>query len=145
MGMTRKELNDILELKLGDMGRDARRVYLETQVRGSNPQQLLQLLYEGLTRYLLAGRASLEERRWEEAARNLGKARNIVSYLIQLLRPEGGDISRHLRRLYAFCFENISLAILEQSPDRVDGVLKVVRELSSAWNELARKTAAERD
>jgi len=137
--MSPSDLNDIIELKIGDASRDARKVYLENQVRESNPEQLLQLLYEGLTRFLLVGKTNLEKKDWEDAARNLGRARQIVNYLIQLLRPEGGDISRHLRRLYAFCFEQISLAILEQSPDRIEGALKVVGELSSAWNELARK------
>lgn len=143
--MTSADLKDILKVRVGDSTKDARKIYLETQVRDSNPEQLLQLLYEGLTRFLLAGKSNLEKQNWEEGARNLGRARQIVNYLIQLLRPEGGDISRHLRRLYAYCFEHISLAILEQSPERIDGVLKVVRELSSAWNELALRGPKKQD
>ncbi len=136
--MSRRGMNDILEVRGKNIARDARQAYLENQVRDSDPEQLLQLLYEGLTRYVLAGKVNLEKENWEEAAKSLGRARRIVNYLIQLLRPEGGDITRHLRRLYAFCFDRISHSILEKNPELLDGVLQVLGELSGAWNELAR-------
>ncbi len=136
--MRRTGMNDILELRGKDKSRDARQAYMENQVLDADPQDLLILLYEGLTRFILAGKHNLEDENWEEAAKNLGRARRIVSYLIQLLRPEGGDISRHLRRLYAFCFDHISRATLEKNPELLDGVLQVVRELTGAWNDLAK-------
>jgi len=132
--------SDLREIRAGERDKEARFAYLENQVRDSDPEQLLQLLYEGLIRLLLAGQSDLEEERWEEAAGNLGKARRIVNYLIQLLQPRGGDISRHLRRLYAFCFDRISQSIIQGSPEMLDGVLQVVRELSGAWNELTCKS-----
>ncbi len=141
--MKRSGMNDILELRGAEKGREARQAYMENQVLDADPEKLLLLLYEGLTRFVLAGKQNLEAGNWEEAAKSLGKARRIVNYLIQLLRPEGGDISRHLRRLYAFCFDHISRAILEQDPELLEGVLQVVRELSGAWNELAQGRAEE--
>jgi flagellar secretion chaperone FliS len=131
-------MKDVLDIRKIGSRRDVRLAYLESQVQESQPEELLLLLYEGLTRYVLAGKTNLEEKNWEEATENLGRARRIVNYLIQLLRPEGGDITRHLRRLYAFCFDRISHSILERDPEFLDGVLQVIGELSGAWNELTR-------
>lgn len=115
----------------------AQRAYAECRVRGADPQQLLALLYDGLLQSVRAGQRALQEKQWEEAQVALSKARRIVTYLSQSLRPEGGEITERLRPLYAYCFEGIGRASLEQRPELLDGVAKVVGELSGAWTALA--------
>lgn len=114
----------------------AQRAYQESRVRGADPQQLLALLYDGLLQSVRAGQRAQREQNWEEALAALSKARRIVTYLSNSLRPEG-EISERLRPLYAYCFENIGRASLEQRPELLDGVAKVVGELSGAWTALA--------
>ncbi len=115
----------------------AQRAYQESRVRGADPQQLLALLYDGLLQSVRAGQTALGERDWEAAQAELSKARRIVTYLSNSLRPEGGAITERLRPLYAFCFERIGRASLEQRPELLDGVAKVVGELNGAWSALA--------
>jgi flagellar protein FliS len=115
----------------------AQRAYQESRIRGADPQQLLALLYDGLLQSVRAGQRALRDSQWEEAQVALSKARRIVTYLSQSLRPEGGEITERLRPLYAFCFENIGRASLEQRPELLDGVAAVVGELSGAWTALA--------
>ncbi|MBM4118464.1 flagellar export chaperone FliS [bacterium] len=115
----------------------AQRAYSECRVRGADPQQLLALLYDGLLQSVRAGQRALREKQWEEAQVALSKARRIVTYLSQSLRPEGGEITERLRPLYAYCFEGIGRASLEKRPELLDGVAKVVGELSGAWTALA--------
>jgi flagellar protein FliS len=115
----------------------AQRAYQESRVRGADPQQLLALLYDGLLQSVRAGQRAQREKNYEEALACLSKARRIVTYLSNSLRPEGGEISERLRPLYAYCFENIGRASLEQRPELLDGVAKVVGELSGAWTALA--------
>jgi flagellar protein FliS len=115
----------------------AQRAYQENRIRGADPQQLLALLYDGLLQSVRAGQRAQREQNWEEAQAALSKARRIVTYLSQSLRPEGGEISERLRPLYAYCFEHIGRASLEQRPELLDGVAKVVGELSGAWTALA--------
>lgn len=120
----------------------ARRAYLESRVRGADPQDLLVMLYEGLLQGLQVGERALREEDWATAQESLSRARRIVTYLLTSLRKEGGQISEHLQRLYVFCFENIGRANLEHRPELLPPVIKVVRELSGAWQELARQGAA---
>jgi len=115
----------------------AQRAYQESRIRGADPQQLLALLYDGLLQSVRTGQRALREKNWEEAQASLSKARRIVTYLSNSLRPEGGAITERLRPLYAYCFENIGRASLEQRPDLLDGVAKVVGELNGAWTALA--------
>ncbi len=120
----------------------ARRAYLQSRVQGADTQDLLVMLYEGLLQNVIAGERCLEAEDWEGANEALGKARRIVTYLSNSLRDEGGEISGHLRRLCTFCFENIGRANLEKNPSRLAGVLAVLRELSGAWSNLAKKQGA---
>jgi flagellar secretion chaperone FliS len=124
--------------KLIDPAEKARRAYLESKVQGADPQELLVMLYDGLLKNVMAGQQALHDKEWETALDTLVKARRIVTYLTNSLRPEGGDITDQLRSLYAFCFYNIGRANLQKDPEPLTGVLKVVRELSSAWVDLAK-------
>ncbi|MDP6419593.1 MAG: flagellar export chaperone FliS [Candidatus Krumholzibacteria bacterium] len=112
----------------------ARKAYLDQQTRGASPQDLIRLLLDGLHQKLVAGKNSLEEKHWQDAALELGKARKIVTYLSSTLQPEGGDITLQLSRLYAFCHEQIARANLEKKADLIPPVLGVVMELREAWN-----------
>jgi flagellar protein FliS len=128
--------------KLIDPTERARRAYLESRVRGADPQTLLVMLYEGLLQSVQLGERSLQDGDWVTAQESLSRARRIVTYLLTSLRKEGGQISDHLQRLYVFCFENIGRANLERRPELLPAVIKVVRELSGAWQEIARQGAA---
>lgn len=124
--------------RLSDTQSRAQRAYQESRIRGADPQELLAILYEGLLQSVRDGQHALREQRWEDAQLALSKARRIVTYLSNSLREEGGEITKQLRPLYAFCFENIGRASLEQVPGLLDGVIKVVGELSGAWAAIAR-------
>ena len=121
------------------INKKAQKAYLESQVRSAGTVELQQLLYEGLIRNILTGKSHLEAEDWEDAHRDLSRAKRIVNYLLNSLRPEGGEISKQLRRLYAFCFDRISRAILERQASHLEGVLPVVQELSGAWSDLSQK------
>ena len=117
----------------------AQRAYLESRVLGADPLELLVMLYEGLQQSLLLGEQSLRARDWETAQEALSKARRIVTYLSQSLRPEGGEITGRLRSLYAYCFENIGRASLEKDPEPLKDVQEVVSRLAGAWQALLQK------
>ncbi|MCP4548734.1 MAG: flagellar export chaperone FliS [bacterium] len=120
-----------------DPAEKARRAYLENRVRGADQQELLVMLYEGLTQNVMAGEKHLRAQEWEPAHDALVRSRRIVTYLLNSLREEGGDITKQLRGLYGFCFENIGRANLEKNPEVLAGVLDVINELSGAWRDLA--------
>lgn len=130
----------MLKLKEGarpSLSKKAQSAYLENQIRGAGNTELQQLIYEGLIRNILSGKSHMENEAWESAHIDLSRAKRIVNYLLSTLKPEGGEITKQLRRLYAFCFERISRAILERQASHLDGVLPVVQELAGAWAELA--------
>lgn len=120
----------------------ARRAYQESRIRGADPQQCLAILYEGLLQSTRDGQRALTEQRWEDAQIELSRARRIVTYLSNSLQASGGEITERLRSLYAFCFEHIGRASLEQDPQPLAGVIQVVAELSGAWTALAARSDA---
>ena len=100
------------------------------------------MLYDGLQKSLGAGERGLREQDYLLATESLAKARRIVTYMTNCLRPEGGEISENLRSLYAYCFDGIGRASLTKDPAILEDVQKIVADLAGAFHHIAREDSA---
>lgn len=115
--------------------------YLEDQVMGASPLELVGLLYRSALEAVGDARSAL--RRGDIAARGraVGKAAALVGELARSLQPvEGGaDLEKNLRRLYAFVLEELARANFEQRDEPLAAVEELLRTLADGWESAMEK------
>lgn len=112
--------------------------YRTTNVITADPNKLVTMCYEGALENLRLGKARLEERDYEGKARAFIKSREFISELQGALNLEkGGAIARNLDALYSYMLVKILEGDLNKNTGPIDEVIGMLRELLSAWEEIA--------
>ncbi len=120
------------------------RAYRKTQVTTSEPVELVRLLVDGALRYTCQAQESIRAGRVKEKALELSKAGQIVSELMNCLDfRRGGEIALNLESLYVFVLQKITDANITNNASHLDGVVKVLSDLSAAWTTVASGGAAQ--
>lgn len=121
--------------------------YLEAEVLGANPLELVNLLYRGAIESVGAARRHLAANAMPGAisarSRQITRAWDILQELSGTLdHGPGGELSRNLAELYAY----IQLRLLEGNGQQVDAPLAeaeaLLTTLADAWKEIAPLSAA---
>ncbi len=117
--------------------------YKTVQVTSSDPKMLVILLFESARRYLEQARDAIARRDFETKHRRLTLAQEIFTELQLALddRP-APELARNLRALYAHIIRTITEANLEDSLEKLDYALDIVRKLENAWKEAAQRCQA---
>ena len=115
---------------------EASQAYLAATIENAPPIQIIRLLYQGALRYL--GQASqLEEIRINpEFTALLHNVDDIVVELRLALDygADGNDeVPRNLERLYLFCEDELSRALIERSMEPLGNIKRVLELLLDAW------------
>ena len=111
--------------------------YRESAVLTATPGQLVVMLYDGAVRFLTQSAIAMRDGRAGLAGEKLRRAEAIIDELLATLDMSVGDIAERLQALYLFFKEHLSAARLEQSADKVEEVARLMRELRSAWGQIA--------
>ena len=119
--------------------------YQQIQVDTASPERLLLMLYEGLIRFLNAGKQGIVDRKFDVAHRNITKAQDIIlEFMATLNMQDGGEVAQNLFDLYDYFNNRLRQANLTKNAEIVDEVLGFVRQLHEAWVAAAKNVAAER-
>ena len=106
-------------------------LYQDQTVAGSDPGQLVTMLYE---RVLVALDRCRVTARPDVINAELQRAQDIVTELtVTLDRERGGDIAANLATLYEFCLDRLVRANLTKDLRLVEPVQQVITELRDAW------------
>ena len=125
--------------KSGESQRAASRVktYERTRVLTARPEDLQLMLYDGLQRFCERARLALETKDREAACNCLDRARQIVLYLSEGLRPEvAPELCALVASSYMFVYRRLVDAALHGSMAALDEAIGVVRGLRDCWAEL---------
>ncbi len=118
------------------------RAYVSSTVSSATPGQLIVMLYDGLLRFATDARDSLAE--GKSGADAISRAIRILTELAKCLRPEvSPDLCRHLSNLYQFYTVELSKAMHEQKPDRIDKIIPLIQQLRDAWQTAETKLGEE--
>ncbi len=118
--------------------------YLENMVATANPVRLIILLYE---RAILALETALDIMQKEEQApedlkvklEELLRATDILTVLDSTLDMErGGEIAKNLHEIYQALMNDLVRISYKDEPQTLEKMIKVLRELKSAWEDLER-------
>jgi flagellar protein FliS len=108
--------------------------YQEADVGSLSPEKMIVLLYEKLADHL----AQAEDAHAQGAKSTMLKRINSAQRIIMELRNAldhslGGEISRNLESLYDFMFQENLKAVVENDPERLHNVCRVLEPLLAAW------------
>lgn len=123
--------------------------YKETSVKTASQGALIVMLYEEAIKHI-DGAIELVEKdvkedpsRIEKANNHILKAQEIITELSASLdMDEGGEIAKNLMSLYTFFLGQLSSANFEKKPDKLIPVRDMMKELLSAWSEVASSPSA---
>jgi flagellar secretion chaperone FliS len=113
-----------------------RHAYLETQIATAAPQQLRLMLIEGALRLARQTADAWREERRDEALDTLIRCRSIITELISGIRAGSSQLADKVLGIYLFLFQELTEAQLRRDASRMDGVIRVLEEERTTWQEL---------
>ncbi|MCC6177636.1 MAG: flagellar export chaperone FliS [Chloroflexi bacterium] len=112
--------------------------YQATTVETASPVDLVVMLYQGAHRFIRQALAAIETHDIQTAHRGFLRAQDIITELAgSLSAEEGGEISEQLRALYEYMHRRLVEANCHKDPAPAREVLGMLRELGSAWQQIA--------
>jgi flagellar protein FliS len=111
--------------------------YRESAVLTATPEQLVVMLYDGANRFLTQSAIAMRDGRVALSGEKLRRAEAIIDELLATLDLSVGEIAERLQALYLFFKEHLMAARLNQDASKVDEVARLMRELRSAWGQIA--------
>ncbi len=109
--------------------------YGAVKVTTANPGQILVMLYDGLLRFLREAQGAFVAKERAKAGERISKSLAILDQLLVSLDPKHApDLCAKLQSLYVFCIQHLVRANLEQNPEMVGEVVRVLSPLRDAWS-----------
>ena len=122
--------------------------YQKTNVNTASQGRLVVLLYEGAVKHLKAAINLFDENDklkagdLEQFGIHLQKTQAIITELqVSLDMEKGGDIARNLMALYVFFNEELLDANISHNREKLEFVLKMVKDLTESWRQIANSVA----
>ena len=111
--------------------------YAQNAATVQSPYKLVQMLFEGILKFVSQAKKSMEEGDIEKQVYWINRTIDIFTELMASLDfSEGNDqMASYLQGLYTYQIKLLTEANMECDTERLDTVLKVARGLLEAWNE----------
>ncbi|NUY56279.1 flagellar protein FliS [Salinivibrio sp. MA351] len=114
-----------------------KKVSVDSQLSAASPHKVIQMLMAGAIERLIQGKAAMAQGDLSVKGERLGKALDIIINLRACLSmDEGGDIADNLDAIYDFMIRQVSAANLDNTPEPIDDVIELLREIKSAWDQI---------
>ncbi|MCX4029882.1 flagellar export chaperone FliS [Endozoicomonas sp. SM1973] len=114
----------------------------ETGIIDADPHKLIQLLIDGALERLLIAKGHIERKEIEEKNRFINKAIEIIGGLRSFLdKEQGGDVAESLFSLYEYMEFRLFEANASNSPELVEEVIKLLREVKTGWDGIREQVA----
>jgi flagellar protein FliS len=108
--------------------------YVRRNVEGTNPGDLIVLLYDAAISSMNMGKAKLGERDIEGTHNALMRALRVLEELISCLNMEkGGEIARNLLSIYVYVRRRLTEANTAKESAGIDEALVLMESLRMAW------------
>ena len=109
--------------------------YGAVKVTTANPGQVLVMLYDGLLRFLREAQAAFAAKQRAHAGERIKRSLAILEQLLAGLNPaHAPELCEKLQSLYLFCIQRLVRANIEQNPDMVGEIIRVLTPLRDAWS-----------
>ncbi|MDA9557526.1 flagellar export chaperone FliS [Vibrio sp.] len=114
-----------------------KKVSVDSQLSAASPHKIVHMLMSGAIERLIQGKAAMEQGNIPVKGERLGKALDIIISLRGCLSMEdGGDVAKNLDQLYEFMITQITVSNKENTPETLNDIIDILREIKSAWEQI---------
>ena len=118
-----------------------RQQQVQHEVEQASPVRLVVLLYDKAMSLLRQAVLHIDRHKVKAKGEALNRVVEIIGELTAVLNgEEGGVVAQNLDAMYEFMIRSVTLANLNNDPQPLDGVLRVLEELRKGWQELEQMT-----
>jgi len=118
-----------------------RQQQVQHEIEQASPVRLVVMLYDKAMSLLRQAVLHIDRNNVKAKGEALNRVVEIIGELQAILnRDEGGVVAQNLDAMYEFMIRSVTLANLNNDPQPLDGVLKVLEELRKGWQELEQMT-----
>lgn len=112
------------------------KVGVETGVMAASPHKLIVMLYDGAITAVRNGLTNMKAGNIPEKGAAISKAIQIIENGLRasLDREAGGQLAERLDSLYEYMGHRLLTANLNNQPEMLEEVLRLLTELGGAWN-----------
>ena len=119
-------------------------VYLKKWLETASPVEIVIALYEKMESLLKDIVEMYEKEGDRRDTKKEIELANRVSEILYYLKgtldlKNGGEVAKNLNQFYGICITQLSKAMAEKNPDLYRDLLKAIREMRDAWEEVRRK------
>lgn len=120
------------------------KVGLETNISSASPHKLIIMLYDGALVAVLKGLSHMKDGQIAEKGKAISHAINIIDNGLRasLDREAGGQIATSLDSLYDYMSRQLLTANLQNKPEILEEVHRLLSDLRGAWNTIGTAPAA---
>jgi len=112
---------------------------VELSVYSASPVELVVMLYDGAIQSLVQANALIQRGDIQAKAQQIIRATNIISELSGVLDLEQGEVAQNLDGIYGYARKQLISANLRNDQRKINEVVHLLKELRSAWQELAQR------
>ena len=118
-----------------------RQQQVQHEIEQASPVRLVVMMYDKAVALLRQSVLHMDRNNAKEKGEALNRAVEIIGELQAVLnREEGGVVAQNLDSMYEFMIRSVTLANLNNDPQPLGSVLKVLEELRTGWQELEQMT-----
>ena len=119
------------------------KVGLETNISSASPHKLIIMLYDGALVAVLKGLSNMKDGNIAEKGKAISHAINIIDNGLRasLDREAGGQIAVSLDSLYDYMSRQLLQANLQNKPEILEEVQRLLTDLRGAWNTIGNTPA----
>lgn len=111
--------------------------YQQNSITVESPAKLIEMLYEGILRFLGQARRHMENEDIEKKIYFINRTTDIFTELLNVLDYEkGGEVAVYLTGLYTHQIKLLAQANMENNVEKIDIVVNVAKGLLEAWREI---------
>lgn len=111
--------------------------YTQNNVGIESPEKLIQMMYEGILRFNMQAKRSINEGDIEKRTYWVNRSSAVLTELISVLDYSQGDIAHYLSGLYTYQMRLLVEANFYNDATKLDEVNGVIKGLLEAWKESA--------
>jgi flagellar secretion chaperone FliS len=114
--------------------------YKQTEITTANQGKLIVMLYDGAIKFLNTALENLPDKKYDIVNTNILKSQDIITELMLSLNMDGGgEIAQNLFSLYVYFKKRLIDSNIKKEPDGINEVLKHLKDLRDAWEQIASK------
>uniref|UniRef100_A0A7C5KFM2 Flagellar secretion chaperone FliS n=1 Tax=Thermodesulfobium narugense TaxID=184064 RepID=A0A7C5KFM2_9BACT len=111
-------------------------VYKTNELETSPPWKIVIMSYEAIIKNLKIAKESIKNKDLFTKSKSISKAQMIIFTLISMLdQNQDKEIVGSLSSLYFYYVKELTLANAENSVERIDNIISLVKALKESWEE----------